>query len=374
MLKKWKIFDYEYNFSSIADHSEFLNTIKDIATLLLSFYEDIPNKFYFYKEDKYEIRFSENQDLLKIFEKRLPDLYSSFMKSLNNDMNLFENMINQLFIDKVIFFERKIVKKKIISTSNYHNISNMVFNDKKLLKTILNFNFYSDDTTIYSGIKKKINRVYNLIQESPTHEKIFTISNIIQSLNGREGKYYFEERFLFSWAVFIIMNGNSSWLSELKKYISKNTYQDDINFLVLGVLLDDVNILAFYCDKEENINTIINNPYNEIKKINYDYVNYQLLDNNNISLLSLSTILASIGVFNYLVNKADVNYLSGKYNESAIFFACKNTNFDFIKLLVDNGCDLKIENIDGNIASELLPLSQNADAIFKYLEDKRKAS
>ena len=33
-----------------------------------------------------------------------------------------------------------------------------------------------------------------------------------------------------------------------------------------------------------------------------------------------------------------------------------------------------IENINGNIASELLPLSQDADVIFKYLEDKRKAS
>lgn len=374
MLKQWKTFNYEYDFPSITDSYGFLNTIKDIATLLFSFYEDIPNKFYFYKEDKYEIRFSADLNFLPIFEKRLPDLYSIFMKSLGNDMKLFENMINQLFIDKIIFFDRKIVNKKIVSTSNYHHISNMVFNDKNLLKTILNSDFYSDNKTIYYNIKKKINKVHDIVQENPTHEKISIVLNIIQSLNGREEKYYFEERFLFSWAVYIIINGNSLWLNALENFISKNTYQNDINFLVLGVLLDDVNILAFYGDKEKNINTIINNPYDDIKKINYDYVNYQLLDENNISLLTLSIILTSVYVFNYLVSKVNVDDLSGKYHESAIFFACKNTNFDFIKVLVDNECDLTIENIDGNIASELLPLSKEADAIFQYLEDKRKAS
>lgn len=144
--------------------------------------------------------------------------------------------------------------------------------------------------------------------------------------------------------------------------------------MVLSIITDDVNILAFYDNNEQNFNTIINNPYETIKKINPDYINYNISDERDISLLSLSVLLNATNVFKYLISKVNIDYLSGKYKESAIFFACKNADFNFIQILVERGCDLTIENINGNIASELLPLSQDADVIFKYLEDKRKAS
>lgn len=374
MLKKWETSKYDYNFPVITDSHTFLNSISDIATLLFSLYEDIPNKFYFYKKSKYEIRFSGEQNLLTIFEERLPEFYYSFILSIGGNDNIIDSLITQLFIDKIIIFERKLSNSTITSVSNYYNISNMSFNDKYLQRALFKMDLIVNNRTQYSIIKKKINILKDMIKEKPTFKTIPIVLNIINSFNGRESEFYFEDKFCFSWAIFIISNGNTLWLKALSNSISKKSYDNDINFLVLSIILDDVNILTFYCDKGNNINTIIDNPYEEIKKINDDFINYYILEECEISPLSLSILLNSNDIFKYLVSNVDVDYLSGKYNESAIFFACKNVNFDFIKLLVENNCDLTIENINGNIASELLPMSKEADEIFQYLEHKRKAS
>lgn len=372
MLKKWKIPDY--NFPPITDSKMFFNCVKDIATLLFSLYEDIPAQFYFYKETKYEIKFSENLNVLSVFKERQPELYYNFMDSINNDINVLDFMINQLFIDKHIFFKRKIINEKIISTSNFYHISDMIFIDNNLQNSFFYMNFNVNNKTRYSIIKKKIEIVKNIIQHKPSDEKVVFVLDVIKSLNGRGTIFYFEDKFSFSWADLIILYGDSSWLNELKTVISKKSYLNNVNLLVLSIITDDVNILAFYDNNEQNFNTIINNPYETIKKINPDYINYNISDERDISLLSLSVLLNATNVFKYLISKVNIDYLSGKYKESAIFFACKNADFYFIQILVERGCDLTIENINGNIASELLPLSQDADVIFKYLEDKRKAS
>lgn len=374
MLKKWKIPDYNYNFPPITNSKVFFNCVKDIATLLFSLYEDIPAQFYFYKESKYEIKFSENLNVLSVFKERQPELYYNFMDSINNDINVLDFMINQLFIDKHIFFKRKIINEKIISTSNFYHISDMIFIDNNLQNSFFYMNFNINNKTRYSIIKKKIEIVKNIIQHKPSDEKVVVVLDVIKSLNGRGPIFYFEDKFSFSWADLIILYGDSSWLHELKTVISKKSYLNNVNLLVLSIITDDVNILAFYDNNEQNFNTIINNPYETIKKINPDYINYNISDERDISLLSLSVLLNATNVFKYLISKVNIDYLSGKYKESAIFFACKNADFNFIQILVERGCDLTIENINGNIASELLPLSQDADVIFKYLEDKRKAS
>lgn len=374
MLKKWKIPDYNYNFPPITNSKVFLNCVKDIATLLFSLYEDIPAQFYFYKESKYEIKFSENLNVLSVFKERQPELYYNFMDSINNDINVLDFMINQLFIDKHVFFKRKIINEKIISTSNFYHISDMIFIDHNLQNSFFYMNFNINNKTRYSIIKKKIEIVKNIIQHKPSDEKVVVVLDVIKSLNGRGTIFYFEDKFSFSWADLIILYGDSSWLNELKTVISKKSYLNNVNLLVLSIITDDVNILAFYDNNEQNFNTIINNPYETIKKINPDYINYNISDERDISLLSLSVLLNATNVFKYLISKVNIDYLSGKYKESAIFFACKNADFNFIQILVERGCDLTIENINGNIASELLPLSQDADVIFKYLEDKRKAS
>lgn len=374
MLKKWKITDYNYNFPPITNSKVFLNCVKDIATLLFSLYEDIPAQFYFYKESKYEIKFSENLNVLSVFKERQPELYYNFMNSINNDINVLDFMINQLFIDKHIFFKRKIINEKIISTSNFYHISDMIFIDNNLQNSFFYMNFNINNKTRYSIIKKKIEIVKNIIQHKPSDEKVVVVLDVIKSLNGRGTIFYFEDKFSFSWADLIILYGDSSWLNELKTIISKKSYLNNVNLLALSIITDDVNILAFYDNNEQNFNTIINNPYETIKKINPDYINYNISDERDISLLSLSVLLNATNVFKYLISKVNIDYLSGKYKESAIFFACKNADFNFIQILVERGCDLTIENINGNIASELLPLSQDADVIFKYLEDKRKAS
>ncbi|EPP7233308.1 hypothetical protein ACTOJ1_000162 [Shigella flexneri] len=374
MLKKWKITDYNYNFPPITNSKVFLNCVKDIATLLFSLYEDIPAQFYFYKESKYEIKFSENLNVLSVFKERQPELYYNFMDSINNDINVLDFMINQLFIDKHIFFKRKIINEKIISTSNFYHISDMIFIDNNLQNSFFYMNFNINNKTRYSIIKKKIEIVKNIIQHKPSDEKVVVVLDVIKSLNGRGTIFYFEDKFSFSWADLIILYGDSSWLNELKTVISKKSYLNNVNLLVLSIITDDVNILAFYDNNEQNFNTIINNPYETIKKINPNYINYNISDERDISLLSLSVLLNATNVFKYLISKVNIDYLSGKYKESAIFFACKNADFNFIQILVERGCDLTIENINGNIASELLPLSQDADVIFKYLEDKRKAS
>lgn len=374
MLKKWKITDYNYNFPPITNSKVFLNCVKDIATLLFSLYEDIPAQFYFYKESKYEIKFSENLNVLSVFKERQPELYYNFMDSINNDINVLDFMINQLFIDKHVFFKRKIINEKIISTSNFYHISDMIFIDHNLQNSFFYMNFNINNKTRYSIIKKKIEIVKNIIQHKPSDEKVVVVLDVIKSLNGRGTIFYFEDKFSFSWADLIILYGDSSWLNELKTVISKKSYLNNVNLLVLSIITDDVNILAFYDNNEQNFNTIINNPYETIKKINPDYINYNISDERDISLLSLSVLLNATNVFKYLISKVNIDYLSGKYKESAIFFACKNADFNFIQILVERGCDLTIENINGNIASELLPLSQDADVIFKYLEDKRKAS
>lgn len=374
MLKKWKIPDYNYNFPPITNSKVFFNCVKDIATLLFSLYEDIPAQFYFYKESKYEIKFSENLNVLSVFKERQPELYYNFMDSINNDINVLDFMINQLFIDKHVFFKRKIINKKIISTSNFYHISDMIFIDHNLQNSFFYMNFNINNKTRYSIIKKKIEIVKNIIQHKPSDEKVVVVLDVIKYLNGRGTIFYFEDKFSFSWADLIILYGDSSWLNELKTVISKKSYLNNVNLLVLSIITDDVNILAFYDNNEQNFNTIINNPYETIKKINPDYINYNISDERDISLLSLSVLLNATNVFKYLISKVNIDYLSGKYKESAIFFACKNADFNFIQILVERGCDLTIENINGNIASELLPLSQDADVIFKYLEDKRKAS
>ena len=250
----------------------------------------------------------------------------------------------------------------------------MIFIDNNLQNSFFYMNFNVNNKTRYSIIKKKIEIVKNIIQHKPSDEKVVVVLDVIKSLNGRGTISYFEDKFSFSWADLILLYGDSSWLNELKTVISKKSYLNNVNLLVLSIITDDVNILAFYDNNEQNFNTIINNPYETIKKINPDYINYNISDERDISLLSLSVLLNAKNVFKYLISKVNIDYLSGKYKESAIFFACKNADLNFIQILVERGCDLTIENINGNIASELLPLSQDADVIFKYLEYKRKAS
>ena len=69
---------------------------------------------------------------MSVFKERQPELYYNFMDSINNDINVLDFMINQLFIDKHVFFKRKIINEKIISTSNFYHISDMIFIDHNL--------------------------------------------------------------------------------------------------------------------------------------------------------------------------------------------------------------------------------------------------
>lgn len=364
--------NYEYSFSIIKNSMDFFNSISDIATLMFTLYDDVPSHFYFFKDKDYDVKLSNDKSLLKTFNERLPELYDRFINSLHG--KTIGEFINTLFIEKIISFERQLINRQVFSKSNFYQVSYMKFKNTCLYYNIFKLGLNIKSNTPFSKINQKINLFKDIVKKHPNPESINLAIKIIKSLNGRQGAFYFEDKYHFSWAFFIIFNGNTSWLNILKEHISTSSYDESIDPLLLAIVEDDVNILNFYFDVKNAKDFIVNNPYFEIKKIQPDYINNKLCDEANISLLSLSIILDSFNCFKYLVGKVDIDIKTGLYEQSAIFYACSELRTNFIDVLIENNCDLKLENKNANIASELLPLTSEGDAIFKRLENKRKAS
>lgn len=363
---------YIYNFPIIKNEDDFLNIINDIATFLFTLYSDIPSSYYFFKDKDYQVRFSNDKNVITTLHEKCPYLYQSFIYSLNGKN--INDLTQALFINNKLSFTRKIIDKNIYSKSNSYNLYSMRFKDVNLYYSIFKLELDVKSNTVFSKINQKINLVKGIIKKNPEESDKNKVISIIKSLNGRQGEYYFENKYHFSWASLIISHGNTLWLNELNEYISKNTYDMFFNSLVLSIFLDDINILKFYFNTFTEQDLIIKEPFLEIKKFNINYVNYRLYNEKNISLLSLAIILNAYNCFKILIDKIDIDQRSGLNEQSSIFYACSECKIDFIQLLVKKRCNLNLEDKNNHIASELLPNNPQADNIFIFLEDKRKAS
>lgn len=375
---EWAYSSFSYSFPLIESPDVFLNTIKDISCILYTIFDDNTGKFYFYKEDNnYHIKsFSNDQDILLTFEKKLPSLYSDFLNKMSHihrdSQESINYMIEKLFIEKKIVFNRKRVKNEIISSSNIFNVIKMKFNDDFLYQHIYKIHPYIINNTNYSKINKKIKNILDILKECPNINNKKNVIENIKFLNGRSSEsFYFEMKYGFSWLLYIITEGNTLWLEEIGDFINPTSpLLTECNPILIGLIKDDINILKYFLN---NLNDIIQNPFLDIKRIIPSYENYIILDNKNISLLSLSILLGAFDVSLYLIkNGADVNLKSGALNESPIFFACRIISINFVELLVNNGADINIENKNNNIAAEIIPLCNDGNKIFEYLEKLRK--
>ena len=125
------------------DNNKAINRIIDNIKAILSFNEEELKSNI---KNELERKNKENSELIKITNKEKKE---KFLKSLNNDLNEYNNIINELIKDKEYNFDYQLKIKELLKLNEYLSGYNKLFINKKNIKNYKNILYLKEKTRYY---------------------------------------------------------------------------------------------------------------------------------------------------------------------------------------------------------------------------------